>query len=244
MHDAPLADDLDLDGLRDLRDLGVEYHRDLEGAPLQGRGDRGRDLDLRLRPQPEKVVVVPGRPPRAVAGHVAELLDVDELVVVRPGEDEDGLQLLRRSIEQDAPDSDGFAPVDGGRGLAVKVDGSHGAVDVRLLEHADAVGLAHAEDVEVEVVGRLGERQRVELLAVLVDVGRHPAPVAVADVVKVLEATLPGEAVVTDLTLLGLGRVLDLAVGLVVAVRAVLDAVALLRHGEAAGSETGEFICR
>ena len=60
---------------------------------------------------------------------------------------------------------------------------------------AFVMSLAHAEDVEVEVVRGLREGEVDELLAVLVDVGRDPAPVAVADVVKVLEAALPRQPV-------------------------------------------------
>ena len=48
--------------------------------------------------------------------------------------------------------------------------------------------LADAEDAEVPVVGGEGDVQVVELLAVLVDVGRHPAPVAVVVVVVVVPA--------------------------------------------------------
>ena len=70
---------------------------------------------------------------------------------------------------------------------------------LKLFSHHEDVAfvwsLAHAEDVEVEVVWGLREGEGDELLAVLIDVGRDPAPVAVADVVKVLEAALPRQPV-------------------------------------------------
>ena len=100
--------------------------------------------------------------------------------------------------------------------LAVEIHRPRGGVGRRRVQNADAVFLAHAEregstllrpstpfgialvlpeDVEVKVVGRLREDEGDELLAVLVDVGRNPAPVAVANVVEVLEAALPRQPV-------------------------------------------------
>ena len=49
--------------------------------------------------------------------------------------------------------------------------------------------------MEEKVVGRLREDEVDELLAVLVDVGRDPAPVAVANVVEILEAALTRQPV-------------------------------------------------
>ena len=54
------------------------------------------------------------------------------------------------------------------------------------VEESYAVVLADAEDAEVPVVGGERDVQVVELLPVLVNVGRHPAPVAVVVVVVVV----------------------------------------------------------
>ena len=86
------------------------------------------------------------------------------------------------------PDPDALAAVHLCGRLAVEVEGPLGAELDRLVEEADAVVLADAEDAEVPVVGGEGDVQVVELLAVLVDVGRHPAPVPVVVVVVVVPA--------------------------------------------------------
>ena len=67
--------------------------------------------------------------------------------------------------------------------LAVEVDRPDGAEGDGVVQQADAVVLGDGEHVEVPVVGRPGDGQVVELLAVLVNVLRQPAPVAVAVVV-------------------------------------------------------------
>ena len=74
--------------------------------------------------------------------------------------------------------------------LAIEIYRPDGGVDDRLLHDPHALLLADGGGVEEEVVRRLGDLQSEELLPVFVDVGRRPAPVAVADVVKVLETAL------------------------------------------------------
>jgi hypothetical protein len=97
--------------------------------------------------------------------------------------------------------------------LAVEVDGADGVVGDGVVDDADAVLLADAEDVEVPGVGGQRDGEVVELLAVLVDVDVEPAPLAVADVVEVGVAVEAREAEV-DRRLLLLERVVA-AIGLV-----------------------------
>ena len=84
-------------------------------------------------------------------------------------------------------------PVNRHRGFTIEVDWARGAVGGRPIHNPDAVLLAQAEDVEVEVVRCLRQLHRQELFPVLVNVGVHPTPVAVVNVVKVLKAALSTE---------------------------------------------------
>lgn len=78
--------------------------------------------------------------------------------------------------------------------LAVEVDWSLWGEGNGLIQQANAILFADAKHVEEPVIRREGDVEVVELLAVLVNVGRDPAPVAVPIVVVVDVAVESGEA--------------------------------------------------
>ena len=69
------------------------------------------------------MVVVPSRQPWGVRDDVSVLLDVDELVLVRPDQLDEGLQVVGGAVHHHASDADRLAAVDLRGALAVEVDG-------------------------------------------------------------------------------------------------------------------------
>ncbi len=61
--------------------------------------------------------------------------------------------------------------------------------------------LPDAEVIEVELVGRLRNCEGEELFAILVDVRRQPAPIAVFAIVEIVESTLPENNLQINLTI-------------------------------------------
>jgi hypothetical protein len=158
------------------------------------------------------MVVAFGRS-RRIAHDVAVVLDMDELVVVGAVQLDDRLEVVGRAVHDHAADADRLAAMHLLGALAVEVHRADGVVGDGVVDDADAVLLADAEDVEVPGVRRKRHLQVVELLSVLVDVDVEPAPLAVADVVEVGVAVETRQAEV-DCRLLLLERVVA-AVGLV-----------------------------
>ena len=93
--------------------------------------------------------MVAGRHPGRVADDVAVVLDVDELVLVGPSQNDDGLQVVGGPVHDHALDPHRLATVDLGRTLAVKVDGPLGAEADGVVQNPDPVLLADGEHRKV-----------------------------------------------------------------------------------------------
>ena len=78
--------------------------------------------------------------------------------------------------------------------LAGEVDRPYGGEGNGLVQQANAILLAYAEHIEEPDISCKRDFKVVELLAVLVDVGRNPAPVAIPDVIVVDVTVEAGEA--------------------------------------------------
>ncbi len=216
MNNAALRQDLDGHLLRAGHDLGDQRYGDNDGALFVLRGGfyRHVHLHLILATHKHQMMVVALGGAWGVAHHVAVLLHVDKLIFVRPVQLDDCLKVVGRPIHDHASNADRLASMHLLRAFAVEMHWPDGVIGDRVVDDADAVLLADAEDVEVP--GVRGERhvEIVELLAILVDVDVEPAPLPVPDVVEVGVAVEPREAEVG-------GRLLLLQ-GIVAAVRLVV----------------------
>lgn len=169
---------------------------------------------------PGEMLLFTVRRARLVRLDLAELFDVNELVVGRVGQGDDHVRLERGVIEQGDPDADLFALAAGARHLDVHVERPVAGELAGGPDEAEAVLGAHGERRDDPVGGDLGDRYGEDVVAVRADVDVLPEPRVL---VHAQEAVDSRETVAGELAAL-LGR----AAGLVGAVLAVERPVAAL----------------
>ncbi len=146
------------------------------------------DIHLALPSHKDKMMVIAFGRPRIIAHHIAILLNMDKLIILRPAQQHDHFNILRRPIEDGTLDPNRLPPMDFRRGFAEQRHWLERRIRGGLFNHGNAVPPAHTEHREVPVVHRAGHLYSLKLLSVLVDVNIEPSPLAVPVVVEVVVA--------------------------------------------------------